>query len=69
MIYANLDEAKTYVLSTEPHRMACEARDVIRRAGNDVGQIAERLRNIEKHRGRQSAEELRDEIRRQRAGT
>lgn len=67
MLYANLDEARTYVLSTEPHRMACEARDVIRRAGNDVKEIAARLKSIEKKRGRQAAEALRDEIKRQRA--
>lgn len=69
MLYANLDEARTYVLSTEPHRMACEARDVIRRAGNDVEVIAARLRRIADKRGREAAEALRDEIKRQRAGT
>ncbi len=58
-----LDEA------TEKHRMACEARDVIRRAGNDVKEIAARLKRIEEKRGRQAAEALRDEIKRQRAGT
>lgn len=58
-----LDEA------TEKHRMACEARDVIRRAGNDVKEIAARLKRIEEKRGRQAAEALRDEIKRQSAGT
>lgn len=58
-----LDEA------TEKHRMACEARDVIRRAGNDVKEIAARLKRIEEKRGRQAAEALRDEIKRQMAGT
>lgn len=55
--------------ATESHRMACEARDVIRRAGNDVEAIAARLRRIADKRGREAAEALRDEIKRQRAGT
>lgn len=67
MLYASLDAVRTYVLSTEPHRMACEARDVIRRAGNDVEAIAARLRRIADKRGREAAESLRDEIKRQRS--
>ena len=69
MIYARHADARAAIAAAEPHRMACEARDVIRRAGNDVKEIAARLKSIEEKRGRQAAEALRDEIKRQRAGT
>lgn len=66
MIYTRHADARAAIAAAEPHRMACEARDVIRRAGNDVKEIAARLKRIEEKRGRQAAEALRDEIKRQR---
>ena len=69
MIYARHADARAAIAADEPHRMACEARDVIRGAGNDVEAIAARLRRIADRRGMEAAEALRDEIKRQRAGT
>lgn len=67
MIYERHADARAVIAEAETHRMACEARDVIRGAGNDVKEIAARLKRIEEKRGRQAAEALRDEIKRQRS--
>lgn len=51
--------------SSEAHRLQCEARHWLREGNTTPETVADLMKRIEGKRGRQAAEELREEMRRQ----
>lgn len=57
--------AHTPSLESEAWRRICEARDWLRRGYTSPGLVDELMDRIARHRGREAADELREEMRRQ----